>query len=119
MRKLKTTIPNGGAPLLEFPVLRTLFDVETKDAIEALLNSITNGDTEGLILSGCTVSGTAGNFAISSGYVYLDGEVLLYSGGSGFSATRYLQKATVTEEGGVFADTVTRNYINVNEATDA
>jgi hypothetical protein len=119
MKRLKTTIPDGGAPLGQFPVLRDIFDTENKDAIEALLTSITEGETEGVILSGCAVTGTAGNFAISAGYVYLDGKVLRYAGGSGFSATRYLQKAADTEETGAFADTVVRAYIDVETAEDA
>lgn len=119
MKRLKTSIPNGGAPLGEFPVLRDLFDTENKDAIEALLSSITDGETEGVILSGCEVSGTAGDFDISEGYVYLDGKVLRYPGGTGFSATTYLQKAADTEESGTFADTVIKAYIDVETAEDA
>jgi hypothetical protein len=119
MKRLKATIPNGGAPLGQFPVLRDIFDTETKDAIEALLISIVDGETEGVILSGCEVTGTSGNFAISAGYVYLDGKVLRYAGGSGFSATRYLQKAADTEETGAFADAVVRAYIDVETAEDA
>lgn len=119
MKRLKSSIPNGGAPLGQFPVLRDIFDTENKDAIEALLTTITDGETQGVILSGCEVSGTSGNFAISAGYVYLDGKVLRYPGGSGFSATRYLQKASDTEESGTFADTVVRAYIDVEAAEDA
>jgi len=119
MKRLKSTIPDGGAPLGEFPVLKDIFDTENKDAIEALLTSITDGETEGVILSGCKVSGSSGDFDISAGYVYLDGKVLRYPGGEGFSATRYLQKASDTEESGTFADTVVRAYIDVEAAEDA
>jgi hypothetical protein len=114
MKKLKATIPDGGAPLGKFPVIRELFDDENKQAIEAILNSVLDGDTEGVILKGCVMSGTAGDFAISAGYIYADGEVLEYSGGSGFSATQYLKKGTVTEESGVFADGLSKAFIDVN-----
>lgn len=118
MRKLKTTIPDGGAPLLEFPTLKTLFDTENKDAIEVLLNSVVDGETQGVILKGCiaTAGATAGNIDISSGYVYLDGEVLKYPGETDVASPRYIKKATVTEEGGEFADGVIKNYIEVHTA---
>jgi len=48
MKKLKTTIPDGGAPLGQFPVLRDIFDIETKDAIEAMLSTVIIGETEGI-----------------------------------------------------------------------
>jgi hypothetical protein len=116
MKKLKLTIPDGGAPLGQFPVIRELFDEETKDAIEAMLSTVIIGQTEGVILSGCLATGTAGNFAISAGYIFVDGLVLRYPGTSGHSATQYLKIATATEESGVFADGGTKAYIDVNTA---
>jgi len=118
MKKLKTTIPDGGAPLGEFPVIRKLFDEENKNAIEALLYSITEGETEGVILKGCEVTGTAGDFDIAEGYIYCDGEVLYYAGGTTFAATQYLELETPTEESGTFADAVSRAFIDVRQASE-
>lgn len=117
MKKLKAIIPDGGAPLGQFPVLREIFDTESKNAIEAMLSSVIIGQTQGVILSGCLATGTAGNFAISAGYIFVDGEVLEYLGSTGNSTTVYLKKSTVTEDSGVFADGATKAYIDVNQAT--
>lgn len=116
MKKLKSTIPNGGAPLGEFPVLRELFNVEIWDAMEAILNSVTDGQTEGVILSGCEVTG-AGPYDISAGLVYLDGEILRFDAVTGQTLTKYIRKATVTSEGGQFADGATKDYIDVHKAS--
>lgn len=116
MKKLKAIIPTGGAPLGQFPVLRDIFDSETKNAIEAMLSSVIIGETQGVILSGCLATGTAGAFSISAGYIFVDGEVLEFLGSGGHSSTKYLKKAAVTEESGVFADGGTKAYIDVNQA---
>lgn len=118
MKKLKSTIPNGGAPLGQFPVLRELFDEENKNAIESILEYQTRGLTEGIVLSGCEISGAVGDWDVSPGYVYLDGEVLYFTGviGGTLGLTLYIVKDTVTEEGGTFADGLTKNYIDVNVA---
>lgn len=118
MKKLKQTIPDGGAPLLELPVIREIFDDENKDAIEALLYSIVDGETEGMILKGCEVTGTSGDFDVAEGYIYVDGEVLYYAGSTENSTALYLKKATVTEESGVFEDAVTKAFIDVHTATE-
>lgn len=118
MKKLKSTIPDGGAPLGAFPVLRELFDEETKNAIEALLYSVADGETEGFVLKGCEVTGISSDYDIAEGYIYVDGEVLYYAGSEGNSTPVYLKKDTVTEESGVFADGASKAYIDVNTATE-
>lgn len=118
MKKLKSTIPDGGAPLGAFPVLRELFDEQTKNAIEALLYSVSDGETEGFVLKGCEVTGIVSDYDIAEGYIYVDGEVLYYAGSEGNSTPVYLKKDTVTEESGVFADGASKAYIDVNTATE-
>ena len=118
MKKLKATIPNGGAPLGAFPVLRELFDEETKTAIEALLFSVVDGDTQGVVLKGCAVTGIVSDYDIAEGYVYLDGEVMFYPGVEGLSAVNYVKAATATEESGVFADGASKAYIDVQNAVE-
>lgn len=116
MKKLKPTIPNGGSPLGAYPILREIFDDESKDAIEAILNALIDPQTEGVVLSGCIASGLSPNISVTEGYIYVDGEVLRYPGETGLTTPFYLKKDTVMEEGGVFADTVFRNYIDVHTA---
>ena len=118
MKKLKVGIPDGGAPIGQNPVLRDIFDIENKDAIETLLSTIILGEAQGVILSGCLATGSAGNFAISAGYIFVDAKVLRYPGSTGNSATQYLKIATATEESGVFADGVTRAFIDVETAVE-
>lgn len=118
MKKLKATIPNGGAPLGAFPVLRELFDEETKNAIEALLFSVVDGDTQGVVLKGCAVTGIVSDYDIAEGYVYLDGEVMFYPGVTGLSAVNYVKAATAAEESDVFADGVSKAYIDVQNAVE-
>jgi hypothetical protein len=116
MKRLKPTIPNGGSPLGQYPVLREIFDEENKDAIEAILTSITDGQTQGVILSGCVAAGATPNGTLTAGFVYLDGKVLRLPAQTGLTWPVYIAEAAATEEGGVFADSVTRQYIDVEEA---
>lgn len=118
MRRIKSSVPNGGAPLGEFPTIRTLFDAETKDGIEALINRLVAGRTEGVIVSGCEVTGTASNWSIANGWVYLDGELMKLVGDSGFTTgqTVYLEGGTVAEISGTFADGVSRNWVEERTA---
>jgi hypothetical protein len=116
MKRLKTTIPNGGSPLGKYPVIREIFDTETKDAIEALLSTLTDSLTEGVILSGCVASGTSPTAALTAGYAYLGGKVLRVPAATGQTYPFYIGVKTPTTESDTFADSVSKAWIDVEEA---
>lgn len=72
MKKLVTAADLGGAPFTKAD-LRTVFNDEIWDAVEALLSPYAS-DTEGIIVSGCVITNNAGNFDMTEGICYLDGQ---------------------------------------------
>jgi len=117
MRKLKSTIPNGGAPLLEFPVFGQLFDDDTKDYLQAILKSVNDlAGASAFIVTGCEITDNGADYDVSAGIVMIDGVMRRYDGETGLTGTRYIVASTDTELSGQFADGVTKAYADVKEA---
>ena len=117
MKKFKSTIPNGG---LEFfnKYLSTELSAEIWDAIQALINQSQN-TTEGFILKGGTVAGTAPSATITDSIVILNGKILRLEADTGLSYPFYIQEATATTENGSFADGSSQAVIDIEKAETA
>lgn len=102
MKKLVSSADLGGAPITKAD-LREVFNDEIWDALEALLAPF-NSDTEGLIISGCAFSNNAGNFDMTAGIVYLNGEFMRIAAVTNQSYTKYIAPATPTSDSRVFGD---------------
>ncbi|NJM93280.1 MAG: hypothetical protein HC842_00235 [Cytophagales bacterium] len=75
-----------------------LVQQEALAAINELLREAPSLAGDSFILSGCLLSGTGGNYAISSGYVYIDGRVRRFDAVSGISTLpRYIIGVKVEE----------------------
>ena len=103
MKKIVSAADLGGAPFTKQD-LREVFNDEIWDAIEALLAPF-NSDTEGIIVSGCVFTNNAGNFDMTAGIVYLNGEFMRISAVTNQSYTKYIAPATPTSDSRVFSDT--------------
>lgn len=101
-----TSTALGGAPVFDDDLL-SIFNSEIWSCIQAILSPF-DADTEGIIVSGCTVSGT-GPYNISSGFVYLNGEFMLFPGATGitFSSAINITPKTPTNDVRTFADSTT------------
>ncbi len=105
MKKINSTGQTGGAPVNQED-LRTVFNDEIWDAIEALLSPF-SADTEGVIVSGCVISG-GGPYDISAGIVYLNGEFMRLAAATGQTLPKYIAPATAVNDNRVFADQTTK-----------
>lgn len=107
----------GGAPVFKND-LRDIFQTELWDIIEALLYPYTLG-SEGIILSGCNVTGS-GPYTISPGLVYLDGEYFRYAGETGLTLPRYIQQnPSQVLDNRTFADSTVHTVALTKEAGSA
>jgi hypothetical protein len=116
MKKIVSTADLGGAPFTKAD-LRTVFNDEIWDALEAMLSPYTS-DTEGLIISGCTVTNPAlGVYIVSSGIVFLNGQFMrLPTGGVGLALPLYIAPKAVADDDRVFVDTSTKTLFQTSDA---
>jgi len=70
--------------------------------------------TQGIIVSGCNITGTAGSYSISAGIVYLNGKYIDFTGATSPTLPVYLIEGTPQIETGIFRD----NSIREKYATD-
>ena len=103
-RKFINPLPTGGIPITNEDFL--MIQDESLNGIEAICEGIGSN----FVINGCQFSIVADDIFITSGYVYIDGEVLKFNGYLGVYPA-YIQKNTVTESR-VFADGFTKDVIN-------
>lgn len=114
MKKYVNPIPNGGAPLHNNRITSEL-QTEIWEAMQSLLARYSS-DTQGVIVSGCVISDNAGNFDITAGIVFLNGEFMRLAAATNQTFTKYIAPKAVTYEQKTFADSVAKNLIEVKEA---
>jgi hypothetical protein len=100
MKKFTATA-NGGAPI-HSDDRRTIFNEEFWDVIEGLFSPYLT-DTQGIIVSGCVISG-GGPYDISEGIVFLDGEFMRLPAQTGQTLPKYIKAATAVNDSRTFAD---------------
>lgn len=101
MKKFTST-DLGGAPIYKDD-LRTIFNTEIWEVIQAMLSPF-DSDTEGLVISGCVTTANAGNFDITAGIVYLNGEFMRVSAATNQSFTKYIAPSTAVNDDRTFED---------------
>ena len=109
MRKLNNPMPSGGAPFTNED-LNDVFQTEVWAALQAML-SVYDADAEGVIVSGCVVTPNAGNFDMTAGIVYLNGEFMRVDAVTNQTFTKYIKAATPTNVARVFQDTISKTFI--------
>ena len=102
-------MPLGGAPFTNED-LSDVFQTEIWAALQAML-SVYDADAEGVIVSGCVVTPNAGNFDMTAGIVYLNGEFMRVDAVTNQTFTKYIKAATPTNVARVFQDTISKTFI--------
>jgi hypothetical protein len=105
MKKINSSGQLGGMPINQGD-MREVFNSEIWDAMEALLYTF-DADTQGVIVSGCVISGS-GPYDISEGIVYLNGEFMRLPAATGQTLPKYIAPAAAVNDNRVFADTTTK-----------
>lgn len=114
MKKITSSATLGGAPFTKED-MRTVFNDEIWSAMQAMLSPF-NADTEGIIVSGCVVSG-GGPYDISAGIVYLDGEFMRLPAATGQTLPKYIAAAAAVNDARTFADG-TNNTLFITKAAE-
>jgi hypothetical protein len=96
-----TSSGNGGAPVHKED-LRTIFNDELWDVLESMFSQHLTS-TEGVIVSGCVISG-GGPYDISEGIVFLDGEFMRLPAQTGQTLPKYIKAAASVNDTRTFAD---------------
>lgn len=89
MKKFAQTADLGGAPIYKSDLAGT-FNKEFWDVIEGLLYPI-QLNTQGAIISGCTITDHSTTFDMTAGIVYLNGQYMRLSAVTGLSYPQYIQ----------------------------
>lgn len=112
MQKVIINSNTGGAPFYDSD-LQIVFNKELWDVIDGLFSTF-DGDTEGMILSGCVVSG--GGTIISDGIVYLNGEFMRLPASTPAGLPFYIQPDTVTDDSRTYSDGTSHSVIETKPA---
>lgn len=114
MKKIVSATDLGGAPFFKND-MREVFNSEIWDVIEGMLAPF-DSDTEGLIISGCVFSNNGGNFDMTAGIVYLNGEFMRIAAVTNQAYTKYIAPKTPTSDSRTFADGSTNAVVQTKEA---
>jgi len=101
MKKFTST-DLGGAPIYKND-LRDIFNSEIWEVIQAMLSPF-NSDVEGLVITGCVTTNNAGNFDMTSGIVYLNGEFMRIAAVTNQAFTKYIAPSAVVNDSRTFQD---------------
>jgi hypothetical protein len=101
MKKFTST-DLGGAPINKND-LRDIFNSEIWDAVQAVFSKY-DTDTEGLVISGCLTTANGGNFDMTAGIVYMNGEFMRIAAATNQSFTKYIAPSAVVNDSRTFAD---------------
>jgi hypothetical protein len=135
MKKLTSATDLGGAPIFKND-LRAVFNQELYKVIQGLLYPF-DADVEGIIISGCLITANGGNFDMTAGIIYINGEYREIPAATNQTFTKYIIPSTLVTDSRTFADgtshavTETKNaelaasapmsgqYITINSLTGA
>lgn len=114
MKKFTAT-SNGGAPV-NADDLKLIFNDEIWAAMQALLSPF-DADTQGIIVSGCVITDNSGNFDMTAGIVYLNGEFMHVSSVTNQAFTKYIAPSSPVSDARQFADTTTHEVASTKGAS--
>jgi hypothetical protein len=103
--KKYTSTALGGAPVDDDDLL-DIFNSEIWAAIQGQLSTF-DSDVEGIVISGCVTTANAGNFDMTEGIVYLNGEFMRISAVTNQTFTKYIAPATPVNDDRQYADGTT------------
>lgn len=103
--KKYTSTALGGAPVDNDDLL-DIFNSEIWAVIQAKL-SMFDSDIEGIIISGCVTTANAGNFDMTAGIVYLNGEFMRVAAATNQTFTKYIAPSTPVNDDRQYADGTT------------
>lgn len=116
MKKIVTTSTTGGAPIY-LDDFKDVFNDEIWDAMQGLLLSSYETDTEGIIVQGCNVGGSGpSSYSISGGIVFIDGEFRRLTAATGLSLPQYIKAATDSNTSRTFEDTTIKTLFVTKSA---
>jgi hypothetical protein len=115
MKKITQSATTGGAPIY-LDDFKDVFNKEIWDVLEGILSGFNSVITEGIIVSGCLLTGSPGNYTLSAGIVYLDGEFLRVPESTGLSLPQYIIPATDVNTTRTFEDTVIKTLFITKSA---
>lgn len=110
-----TSTALGGAPVTDDDLL-AVFNSEIWGAIEAIFYQF-NSDTQGVIVSGCVLTDNAGNFDMTAGIVYLNGEFMRIPAFTNQAFTKYIAPDTIVNDSRTFQDSTTNTVAVTKQAT--
>lgn len=114
MKKFVNPIPDGGAPLHNNRITTEL-QTEFWEVIQGLMSAY-DGTTQGVVVKGCVLSNNGGNFDMTAGIVYLNGEYMRVPAATNQAFPKYIAAKTPTFEQKTFNDGIAKNLIEVKEA---
>lgn len=114
MRKFLTGTDLGGMPIYKSD-FRDPLNADLWAAIDGLL-SVISGDTQGVIISGCVFTNNAGNFDMTAGVVYLDGEFMRVPAATNLPFTRHIRPATPVSDSRTFGNGVSHAVLQTKDA---
>lgn len=106
MKKINPSAVTGGMPI-NTDDFRTVFNSEIWGPMEAMLSPF-NSDTQGIIVSGCTLTPNGPNWDISAGIVYLNGEFMRLAAATNQALPKYIAPAAAVNDNRVFSDQTTK-----------
>ncbi len=115
MKKFTTATDLGGAPINKND-LRDVFNSEIWDAIESLMSQFSS-DVQGVVIEGCATTANGGNFDMTAGVVFLNGEFMKISAATNQSFTKYIAPATAINDTRTFADS-TSHVVTIDKKAE-
>ena len=113
MRKLVSPIADGGFPWGGEDIL-TVFQDDFWGALQGLL-AVYDGDTQGVIVSGCIVTATS-DFDITAGIVYMDGEFYRLPAQTNVPTGQHIVPGATTFTQRTFQDLGLKNFVEIKGA---
>ena len=114
MRKIVPAADLGGAPMFKND-LRDVFNGDIWAALDGMLAS-RQADSQGIIISGCVLSDNAGNFDMTAGVVYLNGEFMRIAAATNQTFPKFIAPKTPVSDSRTFADGTTHAVVETKEA---
>lgn len=114
MKKLLDSGQLGGVPIYH-PDLSNVLGAEVWAAVQGML-SVFDSETEGLIISGCVFTNNAGNFDMTAGVVYLNGEFMRITAVTNQTYPKYIAPKTPVSDSRTFEDGTSQAVMQTKEA---
>lgn len=114
MKKLVTATDLGGAPITKQD-LREVFNQDIWAAMEGVYTKIAGA--EGIVVSGCVLSANGGNFDMTAGVVYVDGEFKRVAAVTNQTFSKWIASDAATSDSRTFADATVHAVVQTKTAS--